>query len=383
MTLSPNEHAARHRRFLIIASIGLLLVAAAVWFMLRPSPAPVEEEAQASPQHGVSLTPAQRIAAGIAVTLLKAVPLPRVFEAPGEVRTNDYTSSIVAPRVVATVVSRTAKLGDTVTAGQPLLTLYSTDMAAAQSAFLLAERNLERLRDLKDIVAGQRMDEAVAARQEARGRLESYGLTKDRIDALAKEGLENTTLGQFILSAPRAGTITQDAFHLGDVVEPGKTLFEIADLASVWVEARVSPVVLPEIRSDEAKVIAGNIERKAKVVQKSRTVDEVTRTAAVRLEVENADGALRPGQFVDVALYGAAEPVLAVPSRAVLTDESGNALLYVEAPDGTFESRKVTALYTSGDDTAIAGIEAGAKVVTAGAFFVRSEENKASFGDDD
>lgn len=336
-----------------------------------------DEHAQNS---GIVLSRTQREIAGIAVTRLVRTALPRVIRAPGEVQTNAYTTNIVAPRVTATIVSRSAELGEHVGGGMRLVTLYSHDMAEAQGAFLLAERELSRQRGLfaADATSAQSLDQAIAERQEASGRLESYGLTGGQIAALIEAGLDNARIGQFVLLAPGAGTIIRDEFRIGDVVEGGVPLFEIADLSNVWIEAHVSPAVLPEI-ADTGMIRFGTNSREAVIVQRRDTLNEATRTLGVRLEADNRDGSLRPGQFVDVELYGDDEDVLAVPSEAVLQSPDGDWTVYVEGTDDTFAAREVEILFEARGQAAIAGLDEGTPVVTSGAFFVAAEAAKAGF----
>ncbi|HEY0300157.1 MAG TPA: efflux RND transporter periplasmic adaptor subunit, partial [Rhizomicrobium sp.] len=249
--------------------------------------------------------------------------------------------------------------------------------------FLLARRNLARMQRLKDMIARQLVDEAVVKEQEARGRLESFGLTAPVIAAMASGGLTGTRLGQFTLAAPQAGAIIEDNFRAGDVVDAGKTLFQIANLSGVWIEAAVSPAVLPGIAGGDALIVAGERSLKAKVLQTRDTVDEATRTVGVRLAAENADGALRPGQFVDVELYGDRVPIANLPTSAVLREPGGRWVVYVRRPDASFAAHAVRVLYAAGDRTAIAGLAPGTPVVVAGAFFVMSEGGKSAFGEDE
>ncbi|MEI9887565.1 MAG: efflux RND transporter periplasmic adaptor subunit [Rhizomicrobium sp.] len=382
----PGDSIARIQRCipvpLWLASLVILVLFAAVaLFLWWPASAKIAEAERTT--GGIVVSAEQRRAAGIVVAPLRASPLPRVYRAPGEVKADNYTAGIVSSRVTATVVSRSAKLGDRVVKGQALVTLYSHDVATAQSEFLLARRNLARMLHLKDMIARQLVDEAVVKEQEARSRLESFGLPASDIAAMASGGLTGTRLGQFALAAPDSGSIIDDNFRVGDVVDAGKTLFQIANLTGVWIEAAVSPAVLPQITDDEALVTAGELSRKAKVLQKRDTVDEATRTVGVRLKAENADGMLRPGQFVEVELYGGREPVLNLPTSAVLREPGGRWVVYVRRPDATFAAHPVRVLYAAGDRTAIAGIAPGTPVVMAGAFFVQSEGGKAAFAEEE
>lgn len=340
---------------------------------------PVRQEAEA----GIGLTPQQRQAAGIVVEPLREQPLARAFRAPGEVRANDYTTYVVASRIGATVIRRHASLGDRVRKGQVLITLFSAEMAEAQSAYYLAERDYARYSQLGTrSISAMQIEQANAKRHEARGKLESFGLPPAEIAAIAQHGMPAGRTGQFQLLAQRDGKITLDDFRAGQVVESGKALFEISDTSRLWVEARVSPVQASEIASKLARVFVDGRARPGNVIQIGDRLDEATRTIGVRIEIDNADGHLKPGQFVDVELEAKARPVIAVPTAAVLRDSGGDWTVYVETARNRFVPRKVQLLYGTGGNSVISGIAAGTPVVITGAFFVRSEGEKASFGEE-
>ena len=375
-------------------ALGAIFVVADVAYHLYGEPAgtaertltapPAEATAIVSTQTGiVRLSPEQRSAGGIAVESVALKPHAETFRAPGEVRVNDYATTNVTSRLRATVIARRGKLGDRVAVGQVLVTLYSPEMAEAESTFVLASKTFARISNLKAYVSGQQFDEAEVKRDEARGRLETYGLPTARIADLAANGLSNSPAGEFELASPQAGVITTDVFRVGEVVEPGKALFEVSNLSSVWVEAKVSPEIASRISGNRAKLTAGSRTYDARIVQVLQQLDETTRTVGVRLEVANSGGGLKPGQYADVELYSASVPELFVPTVAVLRNGDGGWIVYVEDANGAFRPVPVQVLHASGDDTAITGIQPGTKIVTMGAFFVKSEAEKSAFGDKD
>ena len=380
----------RNRRLLLGVFAVFLTVGAAAAILPLSGSEPSTEKATAAKSDiaaeaapataGVTLTPQQIAAGGIMVEKLEPRPLPRVIRAPGEVKANEYTANLVSPRITATVVARHARLGERVSKGQPLVTLFSVDVAEAQSAYVLAEQEFARLERVgRDIVAGQQYDAAVIKRQEARGRLESYGVTPTDMAALDGQGLGGGKVGQFDLAAAQAGIIITDDFRIGEVIDAGKTLFEIADPSVVWVEARVSPELAAEIAGQTGKITAGEWTREARMLQVRDVLDEATRTIGVRLEVRNQDRKLKPGQFVDVELYGRAQSVLALPTESVLRNPDGDWAVFLETGPGTFQSKEVEVSYAAGDLTVISGLEAGSRVVTKGAFSIMSEAAKAGF----
>lgn len=337
-------------------------------------------EGHASEAKVIELTPAQRKEAGIVVESVKPGPLPKVFRAPGEVRTNDFTTNTVTARYQAVVVARKAKLGDQVTKGMPLVGLFSSEMAEAQTAFILADEEYRRAQALgRDIVAGRRFTEADAKVRETRAKLETFGLASTQIDALSRSGRNASPAGQFDIVAPQDGTIVADDIRIGSVVEPGKTLFVITTPGDVWIEAHVSPSLAPEIVGETARVFAANRIVEARVLQVQQMIDEATRTIGVRLQAASADGTLKPGMFVDVELYGKADQVMSVPTDAIVRGPDGDWTVYVENEKGQLEPKEIEMLFTVGDRTAVNGLEPGTKVVTRGSFFVMAEAAKAGF----
>ena len=365
-----------------LAAIGAVLVFA---FSGEPTPPPtnVTVDSPAENDGTVMLSPAQREAGGIVVEAVTLESHAEVLPAPGEVRVNDYATSNVSSRLRASVLSRHARLGDRIRIGQALVTLYSADMAEAQSTFVLASKSFARMSNLKGYISGQQYDEAEVKRDEARGRLETFGLGTAEIAELALNGLSARPAGQFDLTAPQAGVVTTDAFRLGEVVEPGKTLFEISNLSAVWVEAQVNPEVVPRISGTRARVLRGADAFDARIIQTLAQLSETTRTVGIRLQMDNPGGALRPGEFVNVQLFGEAVSELIVPTASVLRDTDGSWLVYVENAQGALERTPVQPLHAAGERTAISGITEGTKVVVAGAFFVKSEADKASFGEEE
>ena len=127
----------------------------------------------------------------------------------------------------------------------------------------------------------------------------------------------------------------------------------------------------------------------ATVTQKSHTIDPLTRTRIVRLQVENIDDQLHSGLFADVYFSFKTKPILAVPESALIRSSDGNWHVYYEK-NGVFKEKKVNlgrSLNFQKNSSPekwqeIMNISAGTKVVTKGAFYVFSEIAKSSFGDE-
>lgn len=368
-----------------IAVAGTALAAgliAAVVALRSPSPeAAAPAAAKTVTPSLVSLHPDQSAAAGIVMSTAEARDLPALETVPGVVQANAYHSALVSTRIPAVVQERHATLGQGVREGQQLATLFSAEMAEAQSAFLLADREWRRVVSLgQDVVAGRRWTEAEMGRRTAHARLMTFGLSAAQVNALAREGQARSP-GLFTLAAPQAGTITADSFRVGEMIEAGRPLFEIVDTATVWVEARVGIGTTHHLApGTEARVRADGHEATATLRQILPRLDEQTRTLGVRFEVQNPDGLFTPGQFIQVEIPGPTKAAVTVQAGAVVRDPEGRTVVFVEETPGTFRPQAVTVGRSQGGLTAVEGVAPGTRVVAAGAFFLQSELTRAAGG---
>lgn len=330
----------------------------------------------------IELTQAQMAAAGIAVAPLQQQTLHEVVSAPGEVIFDAYRASKVTPRISAQIIGRHARLSDRVKRGQQLVTLSSVAMAEAQGELLKSDREWQRVKKLgRKVVSDKRYAEAQINRQQAEARVLAYGMSKPQVAALLRTNDPAQAIGRFDLYAPQSGTVTSDNFILGELVEPGRVLFDISDESVLWVEARLTPVNAHRIREGAgATVRLGNTRLRGKVVQVHHAVDEKTRTLAVRIAIKNPDDRLHPGLFVDVSIDAESHgKALALPLDAVVRSADGDWQVFVEEAPGRFEPKEVKVLRRIGEQLVIEGIASGTRVVTEGAFFVQSELAKGGF----
>jgi len=329
----------------------------------------------------VHLSAEQRKMAGIVSEVLLLQLLAGEIRAPGEIQLNDYLTTRVTPRVAAQIVERHAHLGDPVQAGQLLVTLSSVEMAQAQGDLLVAEREWRRVKKLgREVVSDQRYTEARVARELARARVLAFGMTDSQLEQLAS-GDASQANGSFQLLAAQPGTVMRDHFVIGELIEPGRVLFEISDESTLWVEAKLTPVQALQVTTGSTATVAvGGETFRGRVTQVHHALDEDTRTLGVRIEVPNPDDRLHPGLFVDVRIAGSdTEPVLAVPAEAVLRSPDGDRMVFVEHQAGEYKPVEVEVLRTVAGRAVIEGVEPGTRVVTQGTFFLQSELAKAGF----
>jgi cobalt-zinc-cadmium efflux system membrane fusion protein len=163
-------------------------------------------------------------------------------------------------------------------------------------------------------------------------------------------------------------------------VEPSDTVFEIADLSSVWVRLSVFERDLAAVHVGNEVEVTAQGSPGAPITGRIDHVGDVisveTRTVPVRVMVDNPDRALRPGQSVQAHIHtsAVADKTLTVP-RAAITRIDGKATVFVVlAPGNAVEPRQVTLGPEDADHASILqGLREGDAVVVGGMFALKSE----------
>jgi membrane fusion protein, copper/silver efflux system len=264
-------------------------------------------------------------------------------------------------------------IGQPVRKGQPLFALYSPDLVAGQEEYLLALRARAELGQSSMPRIAQSSEALLVA---ARRRLELWDMPPAQIAELERTGKVSRTV---TIVSPVNGVVTERAaYHHGRTVTPDLDLYTIVDLSRVWVLASIYEYELPHVRvgqtveatlpdATDAPRLTG------KIAFIAPFLDPATRTAEVRAEFDNRDGALKPEMFVNVTLVRDLGPRLIVPKGAVM-DSGTKRYVFVDKGGGYLEPREVVAgpEVTSGR-VIESGIQEGERVVTAANFIVDSE----------
>jgi len=327
-----------------------------------------------------SLKPTQMELADIQVEALTARLVDNQLYAPGELLSNGYTSYRVSPRVASVVLRRHVALGDHVTQGQPLVTLFSERVAQAQAEYRTARPEWQRVKKLgRKTVGEQRYIRAKASLEAVRATLLAYGLSASDLQSLASR--QSVALGEYTLRAEIDGAVLADDFEQGQRIEAGAPLIALADEKQLWVEARLpANLSLTLSAGTQAEVVTGDVRVKATVTQEAHTIDPVTRTRTVRLLVDNPEHRLHPGQFAEVYFsFRTKKPVLAVHETALMRGADGDWTVFVEDHPGEFQPVEVELGRAFGLLREISGVEPGTRIVTKGAFFVASQIAKGGF----
>ena len=344
--------------------------------------ATADEHSEGADEHGdeadapLTMTAEEQTAAGLRIEVLAPMSLGEVLQAPGEVVDNAYGVTLITPRVESLVVRRHARLGDEVAAGAALVSLSSVEVAEAQGELRIAEQEWQRVQSLgKEAVSGRRYTEAAVAVEQARAKARAYGIAGS---------VSGPADGEYTLSAPHAGRLTEDDFVIGQRIEPGFTLFRLVDESTVWVDATLpAEIARRVVVGKDATVVAAGVRLPGRVVQSAHRTAEDTRNAHVRVEVPNEGDQLHAGDFVEVSLSvdGSGIDQLAVPTEAIVQLQ-GQTVVFREKSAGQFEPVPVKAGAVVGDHTILAaGVTAGDRVVVAGTYALKARMLKAQLGE--
>jgi membrane fusion protein, copper/silver efflux system len=261
--------------------------------------------------------------------------------------------------------------GHYVRKGQPLFTLYSRELLNTQNEYLLALKTRDRLKQSQIPDARESSERLVEL---ARRRLELWDLPPDQFAKLEQTREPQTAMA---FRSPVNGSVIEKQVLQGMHVMPGQTLYKIADLSVVWVEADIYEQEMPFVREGQPAIVTLDAYQgeqfHGRVIYLYPYVEEKTRTVKARLELANRDGRLKPGMYANVLLRGPAGTGLTVPVDAVL-DSGKQQVVFVARGDGYFEPRRVTIGRRLGDTVEILeGLNEGEEVATGATFFLDSE----------
>lgn len=305
--------------------------------------------------------------------------------------------------LIAGVVRQVKKtVGDRVETGTVLVVLSSRELASAKSEYLaarerlgLAGKNFERVKSLwKDKIAAEReylgaqlsLAEAKIAFQTSEQSLYTLGLSPKIVGALPQAN--RSLLSRYEVQAPFSGTLVEQQVTEGQQVRPDTELFVLTPMETLWVMASVYEDDVAKIKLGQNGTVSVQAypdrEFNGQITWIADAVDQRTRTLQIRLSVPNDMRLLKAHMFATVNLVvGRRKEVLTIPSQSLQT-ESGGAFVFVEVNKGHYERRSVQTGVRSDKSIEIeSGLAEGDRVVTKGAFILKSELEKDSFGGDD
>lgn len=363
-----KEHPWRTSTFVVLALLASLAVV-----MYLPDrdavprmsvPANVDEHANhesATQPHPegfapVTLEPAQASAMGLTTEVVGKRDFRRKVRTVGIVTVDETRTAHVHARVRGWIDGfHVQYVGRKVKKGEPLVSLYSQEVYAAQLELASLTRSPVRSPELLDA---------------ARKRLALWQVPRSMIEKIEQTGAAQRT---FPILSPRSGVVIAKQAFEGLFVDPSIELYTITDLSRTWVVADIYEGDVAHVQvGTPAKLTVEGIDKpiEAKVTFLNPTIDERTRTRKARFELANA--LAMPGAFVTVDLELALQGGLAVPESAVIHTGPRSIVFVIHGTHA--EPREVKIGGRFGDHYRVeAGLISGERVATGAQFLLDSE----------
>ncbi len=319
----------------------------------------------------------------------------------------DMTKAVEVVPIGGGRVERVEKyIGDKVQLGDILAVIHSDDLGQVKANFLerqsaleLAESTFNREKELYEkkissqvdyLAAQNELKAAQAAYTAVDKKLRLFGLDTEQIENI-KDEKGNGSFADLVLRAPQSGTLITQNISVGQIVDTTESIYTVADLSNLWVWCDVYEKDLEILHEQTAKdkSLAALVKVKAfksvgfdgEVDFVGNLMDEHTRTVKIRIQVKNPDSKLRPGMFADVEVAIPLDgQMLAVPQTAVMADEGEN-FVFQHWKEDLWVRQDVAIGERYGDFVELlSGVPQGAKIVTGGAFMLKSDVLREKMG---
>jgi cobalt-zinc-cadmium efflux system membrane fusion protein len=327
--------------------------------------------------------------AHVQIVSVEKTKLPRLLRLTGNVTYNAFQTTPVFSAIGGPVHEILVAPGETVHAGQPLLTVNSPDYSAARSAyikardsFFLAEKIYKRAEDLyaHGAIAESDLQQAESGRTQAQADMQA---SEDALRALGLNDPEAVVknppkmTSQIPVIAPVGGEVVERLVGPGQLLQGGATqVFTISDMSTVWVLVNVYQSDMSYVHPGDSVDITTDSYPDTfhgKISYIAPALDPTTRTLQARIVTSNPAKKLKKDMYVTGSVQaGAIRDALTVPDAAVLHDTENQAFVYVQSGSNQFARRVIKAGYSLGGRTQVTdGLKEGERVVGDGALFLQ------------
>lgn len=329
-------------------------------------------------QISISTEKIQRLGVRIEAASMRA--LGKTVRAAGRVEPDERHVYAVSPKFEGYVERLHVNVtGQPVAKGQPLFEVYSPELVSAQREYAIAAQGMQAM----SAAGGEAQAGMKQLAESSLARLRNWDLSAEQIAALVRTGEAKRTI---TFRSPATGIITEKKALQGMRFMPGEMLYQVTDLASVWVIADVFEQDIGQVRNGAKVSLKINAYPdkifEGRITYVYPTLKAETRTIPVRVELANPGQLLKPAMFAQVEMQvGAKAPVLVVPDSAVI-DSGTRRIVLVQIKEGRFEPREVKLGERSENYVEVReGVKEGEQVVVAANFLIDAESNlKAAVG---
>ena len=373
----------------------------------------------------VRIEPAQRRLANIQTAKVTYQPVFTTIRTIGAILIDESRQATIASYIDGRVERLFADYtGVDVDKGDHLAVVYSPQLYSAQVEYIESKRTLSKGNDAALASVRQAQTKLVA---NSRQRLVELGMTEEQLAELESS---NEPKSRMTIYAPIGGTVIEKLAEEGKYISAGEPIYRIANLSTVWLMLELYPedasrirfgqVVNAELTSLPGQTLTG------RVAFVDPRVDMSNRTVGVRVEFNNEDGMLRPGDYAQASIeipigpqgaiydseladkwispmhpqvirdepgdcpicgmklvptsrYGYVDQPVAQPKsvtvpRSALLMAGEHSVVYVETDPGRFELRNVTlGPILKNEAIILGGLKPGEMVATSGNFLIDSQ----------
>lgn len=331
---------------------------------------------------------------GVRAERAEAQTLVPTLELVGTVEFDRDKLAEVGGRIGGRITRIYVRPGVRVRAGDPIAEIESAELGEAMAQYLSATARLIAARAEASRTERLARAQLATARDQEQARADRDAIAAEirgartRLLAMGVRPDELSRGRAVTLRAPIDGWVVDRPALMGESVDRTETVARIADLRSLWVELEVFEKDLGRVRlGDRAELTTDSQPGRTfrgVVSHVGETIERDSRTASVRIVVENAELLLRPGMFVTARLRldGGARQTRdgGAPARAITIHRSalvqldGRPAVFVWVGGEEYEPRTVELGVIDGDRVEVLhGINEGESVVVEGAFALKSE----------
>ena len=328
--------------------------------------------------------------AHLQVVAVEKTKLSRLLRLTGNVTYNAFKTTPVFSAIGGPVHEILVAPGETVHAGQPLLTVNSPDYSAARSAYIkardaysLADKIYNRAQDLyaHGAIAESDLQLAESGRTQAQADMQS---SEDALRALGLKDPEAVVknppkmTSQIPVIAPVGGEVVERLVGPGQLLQGGATqIFTISDMTQVWVLVNVYQSDMAFVHAGDAVEITTDSYPEifhGTISYIAPALDPNTRTLQARIVTSNPSKKLKKDMYVTATVRaGAIRDALTVPDAAVLRDTENQPFVYAQTKVSNQFERRLVKIGGSeaGRTQIIDGLKEGDRVVADGALFLQ------------
>lgn len=344
----------------------------------------------------LTLDATQRESIGLRTVPVKQQTEPTILKLFGTTDYDPATVTVVRTQFDSRVDRVIVDLGTSVQKGDPLLELFSTDLAEAKSNYEAAISQWARDKKVLDyktpLATGNniaRKELIEAENDEAQSRLKMklakdkllvYGLTDKEIENARNE--DGVQKAKMILRSRAAGVVVERNVVNGNYYTSADLLLKIAPLDHLWVRGSVSELDADQVEKDQKlKVIFPFSDRTldATVSYIDKAIDSDSRSAKFRTSIPNAEGKLKAGMFARMLLEVRPKPGSTVIPRSAMVSVDQYDYVFIRQKGTTdrFERRQIVPAKENNDFVIVGapsleqpGLTPGEEIVTTGSLIL-------------